>query len=235
MIPVGGKPIIQHLIERVKHAGLFPIVCTSKDPSDDVIVELTKKLGVTYFRGSLLNKIERWAECAIFFNLKYVHIIDADDPLVDTSEILESFEEAKAENLDLLQTSERSDSGYASVGMTIKTNFLKVLSQRVTHLKSRDLDVIPWELILQDSDRVLKKKDKVIIPNSAQKFRLTLDYESDFELISILILELGNNVSRVDLERYLDSHPELATINAGNTNLFLQNKKEQLMRNFNLG
>ena len=70
---------------------------------------------------------------------------------------------------------------------------------------------------------------------AALSLRLTLDYENDFELISSIILELGNTVSRLDLERYLESHATLATINARNTSLFLQNKKEQLKRNFNLG
>ena len=234
MLPIGGEPILQHLIMRVKAANLFPIICTSIDPSDDVIVELANHLGVKFYRGSLLNKIERWAHCAVYAKSEYVHIIDADDPLVDTSEILESISEARADNLDLLRTSDRSDSGYASVGMTVKTDFLLTLTHRVTDLKSKDLDVIPWDLILRESDRVSKKQDRVLIADSALSLRLTLDYESDFELISTLILKLGNTVSRQDVERYLESHPKLATINAVNTSLFLRNKKEQLKRNFDL-
>jgi spore coat polysaccharide biosynthesis protein SpsF len=235
MIPIAGKPVLQHLVERVKGANLLPLICTSIDPTDDEIVGLAEKLGVKYFRGSLLNKVKRWADCAVFFNSEYVHIIDADDPLIDTSEILESINEASVGGLDLLRTSDRSDSGYASVGMTIRSDFLVTLSRRVALLKSQDLDVIPWKLILEETDRISKKQDKVLVSDSALSLRLTLDYETDLELISSLIEELGNTVSRLDLERYLESHPTLATINAGNTSLFLQNKKEQLKRNFDLG
>lgn len=120
MIPIGGDPVLHHLVMRVKAANLLPIICTSNDSTDDVIVELAKHLGVNYYRGSLLNKIQRWAECGVYSKSEYVHIIDADDPLVDTSEILESIAEARADNLDLLRTSDRSDSGYASVGMTAR-------------------------------------------------------------------------------------------------------------------
>lgn len=235
MIPIAGKPVLQHLVERVKGANLHPLICTSIDPTDDVIVGLAEKLGVKYFRGSLLNKVKRWADCAVSFNSEYVHIIDADDPLIDTSEIHESINAASVGGLDLLRTSDRSDSGYASVGMTIRSDFLVTLSRRVALLKSQDLDVIPWKLILEETDRISKKQDKVLVSDSALSLRLTLDYETDLELISSLIEELGNTVSRLDLERYLESHPTLATINAGNTSLFLQNKKEQLKRNFDLG
>jgi hypothetical protein len=54
-------------------------------------------------------------------------------------------------------------------------------------------------------------------------------------LISTLIKELGNTISRLELEMYLESHPLLATINEGNTTLFLQNKRNQLSKNFGLG
>jgi spore coat polysaccharide biosynthesis protein SpsF len=235
MIPIQDKPVLQHLLERISNSNFWPIICTSADPSDQTIVDLAAEIGLDCFRGSLLNKIDRWARCAVFTNSEYVHIIDADDPLVDVAEILESIDEATECGLDLLRTSERSDRGYASVGMTIKSEFLLTLSHRVTSLDSNDLDVIPWELLLKPKDRVVQKKDKILIPASALNLRLTLDYENDLELISTLIKELGNTISRLELEMYLESHPLLATINEGNTALFLQNKRNQLSKNFGLG
>lgn len=235
MIPIQDKPVLQHLLERILNSNLQPIVCSSSDPSDQTIVNLAAEMGIECFRGSLLNKIDRWAQCAVSINSEYVHIIDADDPLVDVAEILESIDEATEWSLDLLKTSERSDRGYASVGMTIKREFLLTLSRRVSSLDSNDLDVIPWELLLQPTDRVAQKKDKILIPASALNLRLTLDYENDLELISTLIKELGNTISRLELEMYLESHPLLATINEENTELFLQNKRNQLSKNFGLG
>jgi len=235
MIPVQGKPILQHLLERVTTANLHPVICTSTDPTDDVIVELASKIGVEFFRGPLFNKIARWAECGQALNSEFVHIIDADDPFVDIPEILESIDEARVYDLDLLSTSDRSDRGYASVGMTLKSKFLSTLSFRVESLNSDNLDVIPWDLLLKDSDKVSKKADNVLIPDSRLNLRLTLDYETDLELISTLIIELGNSISRLDLENYLELHPDLATINSENASLFLQNKKKQLKDNFNLG
>lgn len=235
MISIQDKPVLQHLLERISNSNLRPIVCTSTDPSDQIIANLAAEMGFDCFRGSLLNKIDRWAQCAVSINSEYVHIVDADDPLVDVIEIFESIKEATENSLDLLRTSERSDRGYASVGMTVKSDFLVTLSDRVNSLNSDDLDVIPWELLLKPTDKVTQKKDKILLPASALNLRLTLDYENDLELISILIKELGNTISRLELEMYLESHPLLATINEGNSTLFLQNKRNQLSKNFGLG
>ena len=49
-----------------------------------------RKKGVKYFRGSEINKIKRWAECAEKFKLQSFHTIDADDPFFDGDEVKKS-------------------------------------------------------------------------------------------------------------------------------------------------
>ena len=58
-------------------------MCTSTDSSDDLIEKLAKKEGVKCFRGSLVNKLKRWADCANHFKINAFHTIDADDPFFD--------------------------------------------------------------------------------------------------------------------------------------------------------
>lgn len=235
LIPIHGVPVLQHLLTRLNHAGFEVVICTSADPSDDEICRLAGSLGLPFFRGSLLNKIDRWAKCVDTLGVEYVHIIDADDPFVDTEEIAESITETMSSRLDLLKTSNRSDSGYASVGMTVSARFLGILSSRVEALNSKDLDIIPWDILIKPQDNVQQKRDKLLFMNSNLSLRLTLDYEEDLILITELITRLGAVVSRRDLEAYLESNPDLAMINAGNTELFLENKRIQLKRNFDLG
>ena len=234
-LKINGKPVLEHLLERLINADLFPVVCTSTDKQDDIIYSLASELNVDIFRGSLLNKLDRWAGAAKSIKADYVHIIDADDPLIDIEEIQESLAEAKNCGLDLLRTSDRSDSGYASVGMTAKTKFLDTLAERARHLASDDFDVIPWESLLLSNDKVQKKQDLVLIPSSTLNLRLTLDYPEDFELISSVISELGNTTSRFEIEKFLEMNPKLATINSEKTVHFLENKRRQLKDNFNLG
>lgn len=232
---IDGIPVLHHLVNRLEVAGFFPIVCTSTDVSDDVIFEYCASNKVKVFRGSLLNKIERWADCAENLKVDYIHIVDADDPLVDTDEIRESVDIAQKENCDLLRTSQRSDSGFASVGMTVKRSFLKTLSARTNEIESNDFDVIPWSLLLRGGDRVSEKADKTLIRDLNFSLRLTLDYDEDFLLISHLITKLGATCAREIIESYLFRNPDLVNLNQGRSIDFIENKKKQLKNNFGLG
>jgi spore coat polysaccharide biosynthesis protein SpsF (cytidylyltransferase family) len=233
LLEVEGSPILQHLVQRLRHSNFEPVICTTLDSSDDQVVALAQNLGIKFFRGSLLNKIDRWADCARFLGVPVVHILDADDPFVDTDEISASITLAIDLNLDLLRTSEKSDSGFASVGMTIRSEFLQELKLRVKNLKSQDLDVIPWELLLSEKDNVMKLPDKQILEHSDYQLRLTLDYPEDFHLISTVIQNLGSLAGRKSIEEYLCSNPEVLRINSMRTADFLNNKKVLLQKNFN--
>ena len=98
-LPFGERcNVLEHIIRRAKHYNLDPIICTSTDPSDDLIEELALREGVKCFRGSLINKLKRWADCAVHFNLKAFHTVDADDPFFDGKN------EGKKENMDKRKT-----------------------------------------------------------------------------------------------------------------------------------
>jgi spore coat polysaccharide biosynthesis protein SpsF len=234
MLLVNDVPIILHLINRLRSAQLIPIVCTSVDKSDDVIADFCEIHEVDYFRGALSNKIERWADCSDSITAEYIHIIGADNPFIDADEIKESLFQAQISNLDFVNTSQRSDSGFGSVGISVSKSFLQVLKQRTYALQSNDLDVIPWELLIEDGDSVAVQKDNFLLDDKDYRLRLTLDYEEDFLLLSHLIDELGPTAPRRSIERYLFDHPHRANVNLFRNQDFLKNQKEKLKSNFNL-
>ena len=83
LLELGKDNILTTVIFRCINYSIEPIVCTSIDPSDDIIEEISKKLKVKCFRGALENKLKRWSDCAEHFNIKEFHTIDADDPFFD--------------------------------------------------------------------------------------------------------------------------------------------------------
>ena len=92
-LPFGkDSNVLEHIIRRAKHYNIDPIICTSTDPSDDLIEKLAIKEKVKFFRGSLNNKLQRWADCAKHFNLDAFHSVDADDPFFDGNEMRRSYE-----------------------------------------------------------------------------------------------------------------------------------------------
>ena len=234
LLELGGHSILGHSLSRAKTAGFSPILCTSTDASDDALVAEADKYGVKSFRGHLLNKIQRWSDCVMKFRLRDAHIVDGDDPYFDTDEIERSITSLRVNDLDLLRTSERSDSGFATVGMSIRSEFLVKLAKRASLLPSSDFDVIPWDLLLKPTDRVNVAPNSYLLEDSSHQIRLTLDYPEDLLLMRRIAEKFGFDSPRKEIEAYLLQNSEILSINHTRTHDFLNNKKVQLESNFQL-
>lgn len=224
--------MLSHSILRAQAAGFSPILCTSTDESDDVIAKEASLHSIRVFRGSLLNKIQRWADCFVHHGLPFAHIVDGDDPFFDVTEIFSSIDTLQRENLSLVLTSDRSDSGFATLGMSITSSFIVALADRSRDLPSQDLDVIPWNKLLLSSDLIGKAPDNFLTSNRETAIRLTLDYPEDLTMMNRIAQIFKFDVSRSVIEDYLIQNPEVLRINEARTHDFLANKKVQLERNF---
>ena len=80
-----GKPIIKHVIDRVKKSKRVEkiIVVTSKNRSDDKLVDYLSKIKCNFYRGSLNNVARRAYEAANKNNSLSFLRISADSPLID--------------------------------------------------------------------------------------------------------------------------------------------------------
>ena len=83
-LQLNNKSILENVIDRCNHYGIIPIICTTISKSDNSIEELSKKLNVKIYRGSVRNKMLRWLRCTELYSLKDFHTIDADDPFFAT-------------------------------------------------------------------------------------------------------------------------------------------------------
>lgn len=225
-LPLGEYSVLEHVVRRLQAGGFFPVICTSTHPTDVEIVELAKGLGVDYFQGDLDNKLNRWKVCMQQFSLKRVHLVDADDPYFDPIEMHRSYRRLLDTGFDLVLTSWKSDSGFASVGSSVTSNFMSELVTRSKALKSSNFDVIPWDLLLHPTDSVLIMPDNDLGFPLDIEMRLTLDYPEDHELLKILGAEFTYDAPRVEIERFLVSHPELRLLNLFRGKDFLQNKED---------
>ena len=81
---IKGRPLIQHVIERVKKSKTVTdiIVATSKNKSDDNLVFFLKKNKTNYYRGSLVNVASRFLQIAKIKKKKYFIRISGDSPLI---------------------------------------------------------------------------------------------------------------------------------------------------------
>ena len=101
--PIFGKPLIEHVIERIKKSKKIKIiVSTSINKEDDNLVSFLKKKKIKFYRGSLNNVAKRLYETAVKEKKKYFMRVSGDSPLIDfriINKIIEVYRNEK--NFDL--------------------------------------------------------------------------------------------------------------------------------------
>ena len=89
LLPLAGKPVLEHVICRCQSVARVDrvIVATTDDPGDLAIVHCVRDLGVGVFRGSQADVLDRYYQTARSFEAKHVVRITADCPLIDPAVI----------------------------------------------------------------------------------------------------------------------------------------------------
>jgi spore coat polysaccharide biosynthesis protein SpsF len=208
LLPFGESTVLNHIIRRAVSYNIEPIVCTSIFKEDDIIEEIANKEGVRCYRGSLDNKLQRWLDCAMHFNIDAFHTIDADDPFFDGNEMISSMKMLQEEGFDMITPTDSSSTGGASVGYSLTANIVK----RVCNGLDKDTDTeMMWHYIEKIPD--LKTKMLPEIRKNIAKMRLTLDYKEDYWLLESVRRILGNLASRDEVNQLFLSNPDMYKVN----------------------
>ena len=209
LLPFGEINVIEHIIQRAKFYNIEPIICTSVDQSDDIIELISKNQGVKCFRGSLNNKLKRWFDCAKFFNLEYFHTVDADDPFFDGELMHLSISKLLELKCDIVNPTQSSSAGAASVGYSIRTNIIE--KALIGTSDNTDTEMM-WYFI----DKV-KNVKKYTLDEPVEfvklNLRLTLDYQEDYWLLSSIQRILGNLATRDEIIKLFINNPDFTCIN----------------------
>lgn len=80
-----GKPLIQHLLERLSESRAIEkiVLATSKDKKNDALVTFVKNLGYDVFRGSENDVLDRYYQAAKQHSTDGIVRITGDCPLID--------------------------------------------------------------------------------------------------------------------------------------------------------
>jgi spore coat polysaccharide biosynthesis protein SpsF len=208
LLPFGESTVLNHIIRRAVAFGIMPIICTSTDSSDDIIEKIAANEGVRFFRGSLQNKLKRWADCADYFGIHTFHTVDADDPFFDGEEIKRSMKLLDEGSLDMVCPTESSSAGGASVGYSLTTEIVKRASDSIP--VDADTEMM-WYFLEKISNLRVK-----VLPETYSlpfKVRLTLDYEEDYWLLESVRRITGNLAEREEVNQLFLSNPDFYKIN----------------------
>ena len=225
-----GKPVIEHVISRAKLATQFDevVVCTSEREIDDMIEELSLKSGVSVYRGSLEDKLERWNGAAKEYNVDYIVTFDGDDLFCEPELLDLGAIQIRERQYDFIEAPEGIICGAFTYAFTSKA------LQRVCEIKATDDTEMMWTYFKDSGEFTcgeLRDVDEVFI-NS--EYRLTLDYPEDLEMFKKVFEHfncVNNDIPLREICKYFEAHPEVPQINIGRQQEFLDNQRKKTRLN----
>lgn len=216
LLPLAGKPALERLVERIRRSRYVDdiVVATTINNDDQPIIDLCKKIGCSYFRGSEEDVLSRVLEAAIAVNGDIIVEITGDCPLIDHRHI--------DKVIELFYSGE-----YDYASNTIERTFPDGF----------DVQVFPVH-VLEEVDRLTQDPiDRVhvsyYIYSHPERYKLvnwkaegdmywpglgiTLDEEDDYKLIKKIfekLLPVNEDFSAEDIVNLLRKQPELVEINS---------------------
>ncbi|OGQ05079.1 MAG: hypothetical protein A2W61_03085 [Deltaproteobacteria bacterium RIFCSPLOWO2_01_44_7] len=211
VVEICGKPLISHLIERVRCAKKpdAVVLCTSHLPEDAVLIQEALKSGIPFLAGSPEDVFQRFMDAATQYNADHVVRVTGDNPLTDPEYIDRLVQKHLAENNEYTMVD------YLPLGAASEVISIKAIARARDELKDRSQsEYMPLYLNKPKKYKVgvFTADDSVNRPH----YRLTVDTPSDLELIRIIYKELyrpGKIFSLEETVAFLDANLELLDIN----------------------
>lgn len=215
LLPVAGKPLLVHMIERLRRMETIDdvVVATTVNAEDDPIAETAKSLGAGVFRGSEHDVLERVVLACRAHKIDLIVETTADCPLIDpevSDQVVRKYLEG----------------GYDYVSNVLKRTFPRGMDTQV--FPTRILEEV-HRLTTDPVDRehvsyyIYQHPEKYRLGNitapplcDMPDLRLTVDTPEDFTLIKTIFEALSPKnpaFSLEDIMRHLHAHPHLFDIN----------------------
>lgn len=216
LMDVGGKPLIEFLINRLNELdNINIIVATTKQKADDKITELCTSINIPYFRGSSENVLKRYIECARKFNVEIIIRICSDSPFVDPAGIFNLLETYnKNPTADLIHNKHKHGYPFGTGAELVTLNALEI-AQKCASKNHQKEHVLPYILENPKQFKIIRvdAPTHLIRPN----YFLAVDYQEDLELINIIVNMLSSerieNIPLKEIINVLDNNQDLLKIN----------------------
>lgn len=215
MLDINGQPLIFHIIQRTKFLKNIDkyLIATSTNRKDDQIVNWAKQNGISYYRGSETNLLERFTQATYITRADIIVRINGDSPLFDTSFVDKMIKLIIQKKSDYITLENNGSSVHGGVNVfsnsALKTaNELAKTSYEKEHIIPFMIDnpkLFKYSYITQS--KIFKKND----------LRLSIDTIADLTLIRQIYKNLYKSeeiISLADVIKYLEKNSDIKKINA---------------------
>ena len=184
-----GKPVLWHVIERVKQAKNIDqiIIATTIHKRDKIIHDKAMEWGIKAYKGSEEDVLARYFKAANKNDIDTVVRITSDCPLIDP-QVIDEIVEYYTKNNYTLVTNAGSDLNNRTYprGLDIEVFSFKVLEKAYENAKEKYQREHVTPYIYENHEDVFYYKNNQDLSN----YRLTLDTKEDFESVSYTHLTL---------------------------------------------
>ena len=219
LMPVLGKPLLGWMLDRVATCTELDevIIATTTDPRDDLISDFAQSVGCRLYRGNEKDVLDRYYKASCLVQPDTVVRITADCPLLDPQVLGAMIRCFVADDLDFLSNSEPLPSSWPD-GMDVSIISFNAL-QRAWQLaaKPSDREHVTFYFWNNPVDFKCKRLDH---EPDWSKYRVTIDYPEDFDVIEAIIKHFGEidpvaikNVSMQEIIAFLDANPAVFALN----------------------
>ncbi|MBW2990341.1 hypothetical protein KY348_01410 [Candidatus Woesearchaeota archaeon] len=206
-----GKPIIEHVVERVRKLKNVNqiIIATSDKKENKVFIEFAKKMKADYFVGDEEDVLGRYVECIKKFGVDVLLRLTSENPLFYLERLDEFIEEHIKKGYDF------SYAVKLPLGCIVEIINADVLIKSHELGEKKHKSELVTSFINDNKDMFKIKEYELDKELNKPYIRLTIDTEKDLELANILFENIKKDIIKVrDVIEFLDKHPEYIKINS---------------------
>lgn len=212
LIELEGRTTVEHLIDRLKGARVPKaiVLCTSTHPDDRVLLDMAERNGIKAFAGSEDDVMDRFLRAGEREGAEIVVRVTGDDILIDPVHLDKLVFHLFEKNAD-----------YACMTGLPKGTECEVISYqalRTAHERAFDSRWTEYMTYYLKVPELFTVADMPVEERYTRKFRLTLDYAEDLDVLRAVFRNLyrkGEVFSLDELIAFLDAHPEVLELNRG--------------------
>lgn len=221
-----GKPLLQWITDELKKSQFNHkiIVATSRNPGSDAIKFFCDERNIICFRGEENDVLSRFIAISKFGKFNLIVRLTGDNPIIDV-DILDTIIKNHLEH--------QNDYTYTT-GLPVGMNLEVINPESILGLESKELTLEEKEhvtLHIRNNDGY-KKSNVIYHNNSYSGLRLSVDYPSDFVLLSTILSQVNeqNPVGLNLIVKMFHANPWLFDVNNSNFQIKHYIKEEEELK-----
>jgi len=212
MKPDGKNPIVYYVIKQLQNCKLLDdvVIATTNRPEDDVLAHFVKDMGISIFRGSSNDVLDRYYKCAKEFSFSDIVRITSDNPLIDPTIVDLVISKYLEGDIDYVSNCHPRTFPQGTETEVFSFRTLETVWKNAKNPPERE-HVTPY---IYNNPNKFKIFNVDYLENLSH-LRWTVDRENDFELVRTIISKIKKRpILMNDILELLEQQPNLKKINA---------------------